>query len=306
MTVRRLAVLTVIATLCLVAAVLANILVGGTDQALAVSSDLSPVPSDSSEPAAAPEPMPELTPEPLPDPTPDAAPELVEVIDVAPPAWVEIPEDLISTPTPDAPTSVPLPFLTNIPSAPRDGSVVYLTFDDGPNPVHTTQILDLLAQYNAKATFFVLGNSADAYPGIVQRMVAEGHTVGNHTYYHEALPVETEERVIQTLGATNGAIARAVGHTTTCLRPPYGALDQKTYDLVSGQGYGVHMWEVDSEDWKTNDSYTIAANVLANTSLGDRILFHDGPSNRAATVAALASVLEVLSNRGVGFHALNC
>jgi peptidoglycan/xylan/chitin deacetylase (PgdA/CDA1 family) len=241
----------------------------------------------------------EPQPTPIVDPTPVAPP-------VAPPAWIEIPEALIDEPEPVSGADVPLPMLTSIASAPRDGAAVYLTFDDGPNPVHTNQILDLLARYNAKATFFVLGDLVDAHPQIAQRIVAEGHTLGNHTYYHEALPRETDEVVNQTLSATTNAIARATGRTSSCMRPPYGSLDERTYALVQNQGFSVSMWEVDSNDWKTPDSYTIAASVLRDTNLGDRVLFHDGPANRASTVAAVESVLSVLSERGVRFAALPC
>ena len=311
MTVRRLLALTMIAVLFLGATLAAWITsrpgsAAGADQVLSAgsgSSGLAPAASTASGPGPA-ETAP-VTPEPIPEPTVDLAADVVEAV-VEPPALVEIPADLIATPTPDSPTVVPLPFLTNIPAVPRDGSVVYLTFDDGPDPVYTNQVLDVLARYNAKATFFVIGNSVDAYPGVVQRMIAEGHTVGNHTYYHEALPLQEPDHIAQTLGATNAAIARAVGLTTDCLRPPYGAMDQATFDLVRAQGFTVHMWEVDSEDWKTNDAYTIASSVLADTDLGDRVLFHDGPSNRAATVAALDSILEVLTNRGVNFQPLSC
>lgn len=223
-----------------------------------------------------------------------------------PPAWIEIPQDLLTEPTPEVGESTPLPMLANITSAPRDGAAVYLTFDDGPNPVHTHQILDLLARYNAKATFFVLGSLVDTHPDIVQRIVAEGHTVGNHTYRHEALPRLTDEAAIETLASTNAALVRAIGRTSNCFRPPYGSLDERTYALVQRQGYNVSMWEVDSDDWRHNDSYTIAAGVLRDANLGNRVLFHDGPSNRAPTVAALESVLSVLSQRGVQFAALPC
>jgi len=231
---------------------------------------------------------------------------IVDPTPVAPPAWIEIPEDLITAPTPVSSADAPLPFLTNIQSAPRDGAAVYLTFDDGPTPLYTNQVLDLLARYGAKATFFVLGSSVDAHPEIAQRIVAEGHTLGNHTYYHEALPRETDEVVTQTLSATTNAIARATGRTSSCMRPPYGSLDDRTLRLVEAQGMSVAMWEVDSDDWKLNDPYTIAAGVLRNTRLGHRVLFHDGPANRGPTVAALESVLAVLSERGVRFAALPC
>lgn len=248
---------------------------------------------------ATPSPVPTAVPEPTAAPT--ATP---EPIDVEPAVLVEIPADLISTPTPTSPTSVPLPVLTRIPAEPRDGSVVYLTFDDGPDPKYTNQLLDLLAQFNAKATFFVIGNSVDAFPGTVQRIVAEGHALGNHTYRHQALPLLTSEEIVQTLSATNNAIARATGVTSSCVRPPYASLNAATLDAIRGQGYAVSMWEVDSEDWRGGDSYAIASRVLRDTDLGNRVLFHDGPSNRAATVGAVREVLTVLSNRGVSFAAL--
>lgn len=238
-------------------------------------------------------------PTPAPEPTPTVEPAAVE-----PAVLVEIPADLISTPTPTSPTSVPLPVLTRIPAEPRDGSVVYLTFDDGPDPNYTNQLLDVLAQFNAKATFFVIGNSVDAYPGTVQRIVAEGHALGNHTYRHEALPLLSADEIVQTLSATNNAIARATGLTSSCVRPPYASLNTATLEAIRGQGYAVSMWEVDSEDWRGGSSYEIASRVLRDTDLGSRVLFHDGPSNRAATVAAVREVLTVLSNRGVSFAPL--
>jgi|GEM_PF-4837157 len=252
------------------------------------------------------EPLPEAELAAAAEPAVVVPPKLVAITPVAPPAWIEIPDDLIATPTPIAETTASLPMLTNIASAPRDGGAVYLTFDDGPDPIYTNQILDVLARYNARATFFVLGSAVERYPDVVQRIVAEGHAIGNHTYFHEALPRETDDVVVQTLSATNNAIARATGLTPGCMRPPYGSLDERTLAVVQNQGYSVSMWDVDSDDWKLNDAYTIAAGVLRDTNLGDRVLFHDGPANRAATVAALESVLSVLSQRGVQFHALPC
>jgi len=304
MTTRRLAVLTLWAlSLFALAAAFAIQANASTSTNIADLSELEvaidPVIVATPDPAA-PEPVETTTP--APEPT-----LIVNATPVAPPTWVEIPSDLIATPTPEhAAHDVPLPILTNIASAPRDDSVVYLTFDDGPDPVYTNQMLDVLARYNAKATFFVLGSAVDTFPGVVQRIVAEGHALGNHTYYHEALPRESNENIIQTLSSTNNAIARATGRTTTCMRPPYGALDERSYQTITSQGYSVSMWEVDSNDWKLSDGYTIAAGVLQSTNLGDRVLFHDGPAHRAATVSALDSVLSVLSNRGVQFRPLPC
>lgn len=292
MTIRRLAAATLFSLGLLALAIGLATVYGGPSAAEALAASAQSVA------ITIPDPAPPATPEPTATPAPMPVP--------SPAVLVEIPADLISTPTPAAPTSVPLPMLTNIPATPRDASVVYLTFDDGPDPVVTNQILDVLAKYGAKATFFVIGNSVDAYPGTAARIVAEGHTLGNHTYLHEPLPLQTAVEIADTLATTQGAIQRAAGVSTTCLRPPYGALDEPSYQAVIEQGYSVSMWEVDSNDWRTGDSYTIASTVLTTTHLGDRILFHDGPSGRHATVTALDSVLDVLTTRGVQFEALPC
>lgn len=295
MTIRRLAVLAAVALAFLAAAV-----------ALAIAADRAPSGTDvttlgpaPAEPAVRPEPTPMPTATPSPTPTPVAAP-------VEPPSLIAIPEDLIATPTPDGASAAELPVLSTIPNTPRDRTVVYLTFDDGPDPIYTNQVLDVLARYNAKATFFVIGVSVDAYPAVAQRIAAEGHTFGNHTYLHEALPLESPERVMETLGATNAALNRATGTGSSCVRPPYGSLDEATFQTIRNQGYTVHMWDVDSEDWRSNDSAAIADLVLSTLSLGDRVLFHDGPSNRVATVDALETVLASLAPHGVQFHALPC
>lgn len=305
MTLRRLLVITIACFGVLLAVVAASVLSKPDAHAQGINIDIyTPVAgaselevdqsqdsTDSATPTATPQPT--ATPTPFPTPIP-----------VEPPVWVEmeIPEP---TPIPYS-DRTPLPMLTNIETLPRDGSVVYLTFDDGPNPTYTNQILDLLAQYNAKATFFVLGNAVDAYPGTAARIVSEGHTIANHTYHHIALPTQTSSEISETLTATSNAITRATGKSTTCFRPPYGSLNQPSYETVSSLGYSVVMWDVDSNDWRGGDSYSIAAEVLRKTRLGSTILFHDGPAHRGNTVAAVASVLEVLSAQGVTFAALPC
>lgn len=299
MTIYRLLQVTVLAACLLAASFAAFVLLNRPTTASAASNPTTVSASPESASSAP------VTPAATPDALPTAAP--VDVIDAAPPALVAIPDDLIAEPTPAPGTNAgPLPVFRGIPEAPRNGDVVYLTFDDGPDPTYTNQVLDVLAHYDARATFFVLGSLVDAHPGVAQRMVDEGHALGNHTYFHEALPRESPDAIRETLSSTNAAIERATGTTTSCMRPPYGSLDQASFDIVSAQGFNVHLWDVDSEDWRTNDTYTIASQVLATTDLGDRVLFHDGPTNRAATVAALESVLDVLSARGVQFQALSC
>lgn len=304
MTLRRILVLTLACIAVLMAALVASLYAKPSAQAQTLEANelpTSPVTDQNvSETGTDTSPTHEETP--TPTPTPTATPTPTPTVE--PPVWVQL-----ELPEPEAVPNqgrAALPTLSTIESVPRDNSHVYLTFDDGPHPVYTNQILDLLAKYNAKATFFVLGRSVDAYPQIAARIVQEGHAIANHTYEHVALPNQNPEQIAEALGATSAAMSRATGRTSSCLRPPYGALDQPSYDAVRSLGYSVIMWEVDSNDWRGGDPYTIASTVLSKTRLGSRILFHDGPANRANTVAALESVLSVLSEKGVTFAALGC
>ncbi|CAI8042511.1 Peptidoglycan-N-acetylglucosamine deacetylase BC_1960 [Geodia barretti] len=114
-----------------------------------------------------------------------------------------------------------------------EGAVVYLTFDDGPHPVYTPQVLDVLARYGARATFFVVGSLAQAYPDIIQRIAAEGHTIANHTWNHEDLAGLSRAAFDETVGRTQAILADLA---TPCLRPPYGSVDAFTREWASSHG----------------------------------------------------------------------
>jgi peptidoglycan/xylan/chitin deacetylase (PgdA/CDA1 family) len=189
-------------------------------------------------------------------------------------------------------------------AARSSGGVVYLTFDDGPTPAHTPQILALLARYRARATFFVVGRSAVAYPGLVGREFAAGHGVGNHTFTHASLPGLGSGRLEREVGSTNQAIRRATGAPARCLRPPYGAIDSASARRVGAFGLRIVTWTLDSNDWRGLGSGAIAGRVLGRVRSGDVVLMHDGGGNRTQTVAALGTVLSSLSARGFRFAAL--
>ena len=191
-----------------------------------------------------------------------------------------------------------------IAAARSSGGVVYLTFDDGPTPAHTPQILALLARYRARATFFVVGRSAVAYPGLVGREFAAGHGVGNHTFTHASLPGLGSGRLEREVGSTNQAIRRATGAPARCLRPPYGAIDSASARRVGAFGLRIVTWTLDSNDWRGLGSGAIAGRVLGRVRSGDVVLLHDGGGNRTQTVAALGTVLSSLSARGFRFAAL--
>ncbi|HRJ42955.1 MAG: polysaccharide deacetylase family protein [Caldilineaceae bacterium] len=187
-----------------------------------------------------------------------------------------------------------------IPGIPRE-KVIYLTFDDGPHKEWTPKFLDLLARFQAQATFFVNGVYANLYPELIQREIDEGHGIANHSYYHSHFDKLTLDRVAWELISTQTAIG--VENQAPCFRPPYGILPPDAWNVVAGQGYEVVIWDIDSLDWKKTDAVPIAAPVLERAYDGAIVLMHDGGDERPATLAALEMVLTELGAQGYRFEA---
>jgi peptidoglycan/xylan/chitin deacetylase (PgdA/CDA1 family) len=190
------------------------------------------------------------------------------------------------------------------PARARAAGVVYLSFDDGPDPTWTPKILAMLVRYRARATFFVLGRSVATWPWLVRREVAAGHGVGNHTWNHRRLPGLGGGGLAAEVGETSRVIGRASGARVRCLRPPYGVVDAASAARVRGLGLRLVLWDVDSNDYLRPGAGVIAARVLGRVRSGDVVLFHDGGGDRSQTVAALDQVLAALSARGFRFGAM--
>ena len=189
---------------------------------------------------------------------------------------------------------------------PSAGSrVLYLTFDDGPSPRWTPQVLELLRRYRAQATFFVVGSLVDAYPALVRRLVREGHALGNHTYGHIRLTRMSEREFAAELERADAAIRRVTGTSSLWLRPPYGAIDASTRVRAARRGYRLVMWDVDPQDWRQPSAESIAAHVLGNARPGAIVLLHDGGGDRSQTIAALERILSGLCGRGYSFRTLS-
>ncbi len=179
--------------------------------------------------------------------------------------------------------------------------VMYLTFDDGPNPIYTPQVLDVLEKYGAKATFFVLGSRAAAYPNLLQRIVAEGHTVGNHTWNHEALGELSREEFDETVSRTQIQLG---GWATNCLRPPYASMNAFTRPWAAEHGLEVVTWDFSPQDWIPQSPQEVAQKVVSHARDGVNILMHDGGGDRSWTVLGLDIALAELSGRGYAFEPL--
>jgi peptidoglycan/xylan/chitin deacetylase (PgdA/CDA1 family) len=182
-----------------------------------------------------------------------------------------------------------------------DGAVLHLTFDDGPNGTYTPRILDLLARYDAQAVFFAIGQQIEGGRAVVDRLVAEGHRMGNHSWSHPSLAELSRPAFDQEIGRTQEAIAAATGDPASCLRPPYGAMSSETRTWAAEAGLEVVLWDIDPQDWARPGVDAIVRSVVDYARPGDVILFHDGGGNRDQTIAALEQILPQLADRGFAF-----
>ena len=182
---------------------------------------------------------------------------------------------------------------------------VAITFDDGPDPKWTPKILDILKAANAKAAFFLVGVNAEKYPGLVGRIVNEGHEIGNHTYYHPNLALAWPEHVRLELNATQLLIETITGRATTLFRPPYAADTQPSQiselmplQIAQELNYLVVLENIDPQDWAKPGADIILQRVKQQRRDGSIILLHDAGGDRSQTVAALPRILDWLHTRG--------
>jgi len=176
---------------------------------------------------------------------------------------------------------------------------VALTFDDGPSPAYTAQILTILERYGVPATFFVIGRQAFENPALLQRMTAEGHSVQNHTYGHYWLTRYSDGTVRDQLARGNQVIEQAAGESPHCFRPPFGAVNDRVRSVAAGLGLTSIMWDVDPWDWKRPGPTAVASHVLSRTGGGDIVLFHDTAG--WSTIGALPAIIQGLRARGLEF-----
>lgn len=179
------------------------------------------------------------------------------------------------------------------------GMHVALTFDDGPHGTNTPRLLDMLKERNIKATFFVVGPNARRYPGIMKRMVAEGHEIGNHTMTHGNLAKMSNASIKRELDGCRDAIIQSCGVNPRVMRAPYGALKsaQKIY-IKDTWGYPNIHWSVDPEDWKRPGPSVVANRITSRTQAGGIVLVHD---IHAPSVVAMPQALDGLLRKGFRF-----
>jgi peptidoglycan-N-acetylglucosamine deacetylase len=199
---------------------------------------------------------------------------------------------------------------------PRDARVIALTYDDGPNPPYTNEILAVLRREHVHATFFVVGRAVQAYPSVVKLESEDGDAIGNHTWNHGHLVLYGERGLRQTLERTDRAIFVATGTHTSIMRPPYGERDWLVLREVRKLGYTPVMWSVPlAKDWEYPPAGVIAARVLRYVGDGSIIDLHDGNQgilcarmrsasrlcDRSADVGATRLIVDTLKQKGYRF-----
>lgn len=202
-----------------------------------------------------------------------------------------------------------LNLIRRLPNA--EGKIV-LTFDDGPNEVYTPRILDILAQYRVPAVFFLVGQNCLRYPWIAERIVREGHEIGNHTYRHTANPFRGYTRLYRDLKLTNEIIESVTGKRPKYFRPPRGIYTREMVQAAEDLGMVTVLWTLSSGDWRPMlQPLAIRQRITARARDGYILLFHDSGTltrveggKREATVRALPLVIEQLTERGYTFSRL--
>lgn len=180
--------------------------------------------------------------------------------------------------------------------------IVAITFDDGPHPIFTPLILDTLAKYQAKATFFVTGKKAKQYPEIIKREVIDGHEVANHTYSHINNPNISARKLRKEIEQTDEIIQQIIGYKPAFFRPVAGHYNDVIINTAVKSGKVVVIWHQDPRDWDNTPASKISSSVTKTISPGNIIVLHDwhnnNPSKTCQTIIALDRILEFLTQNG--------
>ena len=185
--------------------------------------------------------------------------------------------------------------------SPFNEKQIALTFDDGPDGKYTPEILDVLKEYNVKATFFLLGQNMEYNPEMTRRIVDEGHTAGNHSYSHPDFRyLNVEDAIQKQVLKTQQVFEDILGFRPVFFRPPYGAVTDEQISVLAEEGMIVIEWSIDTFDWSEtqNSPERILNRIKRHHHGGAVILMHSAGGDRSNTVAALPEIIEFLQTEG--------
>ncbi|MEH7333051.1 polysaccharide deacetylase family protein [Neobacillus drentensis] len=180
--------------------------------------------------------------------------------------------------------------------------VIAITFDDGPNPIYTPQVLEIFSEVGGKATFFMIGEQMSKYPEMVKKVAEQGHEIGNHTFTHPKLSQLTQEECSEEIERNESLVEDLAGQKPVVFRPPYldynhetlSVLEQKSYPMIGALNLEAHDWEQPGVDHILAKTRDCARN-------GSILLFHDGYGDRSQTIEAVRILVAELSSQGYQF-----
>ncbi|MBE6673438.1 MAG: polysaccharide deacetylase family protein [Ruminococcaceae bacterium] len=185
--------------------------------------------------------------------------------------------------------------------APNAEKKIALTFDDGPHPQYTMEILTVLRQYGVKATFFTIGENVQYYPDAFAAIEREGHEIGNHTFSHPHLQTQNAKSLTEELLHTEELLSAEGQKRLRLFRPPEGVCSDTVCRVAAEMGYSIILWTVDTRDWDHTPAKTIVENVMHTVKSGDIILFHDYITSPSPTPDALRQLIPALLRQGYQF-----
>jgi peptidoglycan/xylan/chitin deacetylase (PgdA/CDA1 family) len=183
--------------------------------------------------------------------------------------------------------------------------LVALTLDDGPDPLYTTEVLNILKRYQVKATFFVVGENVEAYPALVKQAVDAGHEIENHTYTHPDLSQVDDIGTEQEIRKTEALLDGMLGSRTKYFRPPRKLFRSETIEIAQRYGYKTVLWTICVENTNAKTPQVMAARVIGAARPGMIILAHDGRLDRSKTMLALPIIIEAFQKQGYQFVTLD-
>ncbi len=178
---------------------------------------------------------------------------------------------------------------------------IALTFDDGPHPVYTEKILDILKEEDVIASFFMIGSNVAYYPQIAKRVASAGHEIGNHSYTHPHIKEITNEFLTEEIQKTDEILVRLGIPKPTLFRPPQGGCPADFMNVLKSTGKSAVLWNVDTRDWEHKSVEEILAVVQNSLRGGDIILFHDAVSGESTTIPAIKKLIPLLKTEGYQF-----
>jgi len=201
------------------------------------------------------------------------------------------------------PRMAPL-FFRNVVSR-GDPAGIYLTFDDGPDPVFTPKILDLLERFNCHATFFVTGRKAEKHPDIVRAAGKAGHTIGSHGYTHRSFLFADQNAVLDEINRSASVISDITGCDTRLFRPPHGFFRPSLPSVLKELGMKLVLWSLSPADFVANPPTVLERRIVRKVRTGDIVLLHDGGKWVDNLLTALPRILERLTSRELALKSLS-